>query len=56
MNNKLVNTAAALLLAVAATAQAGPGHDHSHDAPAISAGKASPRFEAVSDLFEVVGV
>lgn len=34
---------------------AGPGHDHG-DAPPAAAGKASPRFEANSDLFEVVGV
>ena len=37
-------------------AVAGPGHDHG-DAPAVvTTGKASPRFEAHSDLFEVVGI
>lgn len=45
--------AAASLLAAGATL-AGPGHDHG-DGPA-AAGTASPRLEAVSDLFELVGV
>jgi hypothetical protein len=40
-------------------AHAGPGHDHGHDhggaAPA-TAGPALPRFAAVSDSFELVGV
>lgn len=36
---------------------ASPGHDHSHDeAPQAATGPAAPRFEAHSDLFEVVGV
>jgi membrane fusion protein, heavy metal efflux system len=34
---------------------AGPGHDHGDETPAAT-GAASPRFEAHSDLFEVVGV
>ncbi|MCE2937652.1 MAG: hypothetical protein LW845_16695, partial [Flammeovirgaceae bacterium] len=42
-------------LLIAGTASAGPGHDHGDGAPAV-AGKASPRFDAHSDLFEVVGV
>jgi hypothetical protein len=38
-------------------ALASPGHDHSHDeAPQLAAGPVLPRFEAHSDLFEVVGV
>jgi hypothetical protein len=37
-------------------ATAGPGHDHGEEAAAGSTGKASPRFTAHSDLFEVVGV
>lgn len=44
---------AALLLPSIALADA--GHDHG-DAPAASAGTALPRFSAVSDLFELVGV
>ena len=34
---------------------AGPGHNHGDAAPAANNGKASPRFEAHSDLFEAVG-
>ncbi|MBC7624295.1 MAG: hypothetical protein H7232_13000 [Aeromicrobium sp.] len=34
---------------------AGPGHDHGDVAPATNTGKASPRFEAHSELFEAVG-
>ena len=50
----------ALLVALGATAPtfAGPGHDGDHDhdeAPVIVAGPSAPRFEAHSDLFEVVG-
>ncbi|MFN0184108.1 MAG: hypothetical protein ACKVQR_09860 [Aquabacterium sp.] len=45
--------AAALL--GAAPAWSGPGHDHSDAAPA-AAGKALPRFSAVSETFELVGV
>ena len=45
-----------LALMTAGIAFAGPGHDHSDAAPATSAGKASPRFDAHSDMFEVVGV
>lgn len=49
------------VLALALTfssAIAAPGHDHDHgdEAPTAAAGPASPRFEAHSDLFEVVGV
>ena len=36
-------------------AQAGEGHDHG-EAPAATAGPASPRFSAVSETFELVGV
>jgi hypothetical protein len=39
-----------------ATALAGPGHDHDHDAAPAGGGQASPRFEASSDLFELVGI
>lgn len=48
----------ALLALVAAllatTALAGPGHDH--DAAPASGSQASPRFDASSDLFELVGI
>jgi hypothetical protein len=47
------------VLALALTvnpAIAGPGHDHGDEAPAAAAGPVSPRFEAHTDLFEVVGV
>lgn len=44
---------AALLFPSIALADA--GHDHG-DAPAANAGTALPRFSAVSDLFELVGV
>lgn len=49
---------AALLAAVflfAAPAWAGPGHDHGDEAPA-AVGQALPRFSAVSETFELVGV
>ncbi len=45
--------AAALLLASATWA--GPGHDHGDAAPA-TVGQALPRFSAVSETFELVGV
>lgn len=45
----------ALLTFHAGTALAGPGHDHGASAPA-SGGTALPRFTAVSDQFELVGV
>lgn len=46
---------AALLAGSAAQAIAGDGHDHG-DTPAPVAGPALPRFAAVSELFELVGV
>jgi hypothetical protein len=51
----LAGAAFTLALAIAAPAYAGPGHDHG-DSPAAAPGTASPRFEAVSDLFELVGI
>lgn len=44
------------LLLLASTAFAGPGHDHGDAAPATASAPALPRFEAQSDLFEVVGI
>ena len=40
---------------VSLSAAAGPGHDHGDETPAASA-SASPRFVAVSESFELVGV
>lgn len=49
----------ALILVVTAgvslSAAAGPGHDHG-DEPAVAGGAASPRFVAVSEAFELVGI
>ena len=46
---------AALTIFVAMPAVAGEGHDHGA-APSSAAGTALPRFAAVSELFELVGV
>lgn len=46
---------AAVLAGFTPQALAGEGHDHG-DAPAPMAGPALPRFTAVSELFELVGV
>ncbi len=46
-----------LFLALAGPALAGPGHDHDHGHDsAATPGTMLPRFEAQSDLFELVGV
>ncbi|AMM26865.1 hypothetical protein [Variovorax sp. PAMC 28711] len=45
---------AALLFLFAGAVSAADGHDH--DAPAASGGPALPRFTAVSETFEMVGV
>jgi hypothetical protein len=50
-----VTTALAAVLLAATPAWAGDGHDHGPAAP-TAAGPAQPRFAAVSDLFELVGV
>lgn len=50
-----INTLLVAALLVTANVTAGPGHDHG-DTPPANTGKASPRFEAHSDLFEAVGV
>lgn len=44
-----------LVLLAGAAAQAGEGHDHGAAAPAVAAA-ALPRFAAVSETFELVGV
>ncbi len=46
----------ALLVSLAGPAWAADEHGHDHDAPAAAAGPALPRFEAVSEAFELVGV
>ena len=46
---------AAVLLGAGMPAAAGPGHDHGDAAPAAT-GTALPRFAAVSETFELVGV
>lgn len=46
---------AAATLFTAMPVQAGEGHDHG-EAPATAAGPALPRFSAVSETFELVGV
>ena len=46
----------ALLVSLAGPAWAADEHGHDHDAPATAAGPALPRFSAVSDAFELVGV
>ena len=54
----LPHTLAALFVAallLSSPARAGEGHDHGDAAPAV-AGQALPRFTAVSETFELVGV
>ena len=51
----LAGFALAITLTITAPALAGPGHDQG-GAPAASPATASPRFEAVSDQFELVGI
>lgn len=46
----------ALLVSLAGPAWAADEHGHDHDAPATAAGPALPRFAAVSETFELVGV
>lgn len=45
----------AVLAMMTITAWAGEGHDHG-EAPVLAAGSAQPRFSAVSENFELVGV
>jgi hypothetical protein len=46
----------AAMLASPAVALAGAGHDHAEATTAVTAGSALPRFAAVSETFELVGV
>lgn len=52
----LLRIFAAIALLLASSAYAGPGHDHGDEGTKAPTGPVSPRFEAHSDLFEVVGV
>lgn len=56
--NNIFKTALVVALVAFAPVEvfAGPGHDHGDSAPTSNTVKLSPRFEAHSDLFEVVGV
>jgi len=53
--HSLVAIPLAILILVPKLAIAGEGHDHGEAAPTAT-GPALPRFAAVSDLFELVGV
>jgi hypothetical protein len=53
--NYLLAPALAAALAFTTAVLAGDGHDHGDSKPSVS-GPVSPRFAAVSDLFELVGV
>lgn len=46
----------ALLVCLVGPASAADEHGHDHDAPAAASGPALPRFAAVSEAFELVGV
>jgi hypothetical protein len=54
-NTLLIAIWAALTALVMPTALAGEGHDHG-EAPAAAGGAAAPRFSAVSETFELVGI
>lgn len=53
--NLLAAPALAALVSLPMPAKSGEGHDHG-EAPATTTGPASPRFAAVSDIFELVGI
>lgn len=55
MNTKLITATLALAALLPCTASGDDGHNHDA-APAAASGPALPRFAAVSDLFELVGV
>jgi hypothetical protein len=46
----------ALMVSLAGPAWAADEHGHDHDAPAAASGPALPRFAAVSEAFELVGI
>lgn len=52
----LLRIFALFILMFSTCAQAGPGHDHGDEGAKAPTGPVSPRFEAHSDLFEVVGI
>ena len=47
---------AALAVSLSSNAYAGPGHDHGGESSAAVGGAAWPRFAAVSEAFELVGI
>jgi hypothetical protein len=53
--HSLIAIPLAILILIPQLAMAGDGHDHGGAAPTVT-GPALPRFAAVSDLFELVGV
>lgn len=53
---KTIPLTLALLVSLAGQAWAADEHGHDHDAPAAASGPALPRFAAVSEAFELVGV
>lgn len=53
---RLLRTIIILMASFATSAFAGPGHNHGDEGAKALTGPTSPRFEAHSDLFEVVGV
>jgi hypothetical protein len=54
-NSLLIVSWVALAALMTPTAQAGEGHDHG-EAPTAAGGTAAPRFAAVSETFELVGI
>lgn len=54
-NTLLITSWAVLTVLMPSTALAGEGHDHG-EAPAAAGGTAAPRFFAVSETFELVGI
>jgi hypothetical protein len=54
-NTLLIASWAALTIFITPTVQAGEGHDHG-EALAAAGGTAAPRFSAVSETFELVGI
>lgn len=53
---RLLRIFALPLLLLTSSVSAGPGHDHGDEGAKAPTGPVSPRFEAHSDLFEVVGI
>jgi hypothetical protein len=56
LKNFVATTIAAAALVMPAAAAAGPGHDHGGEAGPAITHSALPRFAAVSEAFELVGI